>query len=143
MHKYGDLVIYVRNNVPVNALVIQSQQQADGEHLTVLYLDPALASPLLGGSQVDRATATAFVTPLVEGKTFGWKDIEATADAAQVKTLTHERDGARLRIEQLEGELAALKAKTPDPTASKKSKDSTGKSPAASSEAGDDKQKSA
>jgi hypothetical protein len=72
--KYGDRVTYVRNNVELNALVVQSNPQPDGEHLTVLYLDPAFDSPIIGGQNLQRAIATAFVVPLKPGLANGWKD---------------------------------------------------------------------
>ena len=76
MHKYGSVVLMVRGGETVNALVVQSVQQADGEHLTVVSLDPAKESPLLSGMNVDAAIRRDFVTPLTEGKTFGWKDVD-------------------------------------------------------------------
>jgi hypothetical protein len=74
-HAFGDVVLYQRGKDSVNALVVQSHTQADGEHMMVAYLDPAMASPLLSGTNVEKAIATAFVSPLTEGKTFGWKEL--------------------------------------------------------------------
>lgn len=76
MKEYGSTVVYVRNGEEINALVAQSSQQADGEHLTLVYLDPAFNSPLLGGSTLQRAMATAFVGPLQDGGVNGWKEVE-------------------------------------------------------------------
>lgn len=77
MKKYGDTVTYVRGGVSLNALVAQSSEQADGEHLTVLYLDPAFNSPIMAGASLARAVSTAFASPLKEGQVNGWKEIEA------------------------------------------------------------------
>jgi len=74
-HAFGDVVLYQRGKDSVNALVVQSHTQADGEHMMVAYLDPAMASPLLSGTNVEKAIATAFVSPLTERKTFGWKEL--------------------------------------------------------------------
>jgi hypothetical protein len=73
-HRFNDIVTLVRGNVETPALVVQSVQQPNGEHLTVVSLDPAKASPLLSGSNVDAAIRRDFVTPLTGGKTFGWKE---------------------------------------------------------------------
>lgn len=73
-HKYNDIVTLVRGEVETPALVVQSSQQADGEHLQVVSLDPAKASPLLSGQNVDAAIRKDYVTPLENGKTFGWKE---------------------------------------------------------------------
>lgn len=75
MHKYGDVVLYQLGNDTVKALVVQSNPQIDGEHLTVVYLDPKAASSSMSGMMVDKAIARAFAPPLTEGKTYGWKDI--------------------------------------------------------------------
>lgn len=74
-HKFGDVVVYQRGADAVNALVVQSVPQPVGEILTLLYLKPEASSPLLSGSNVEKAIATAFVSPLTEGKTFGWKEL--------------------------------------------------------------------
>lgn len=126
MHQYGDVVTMVRPDQKgglqkTNALVVQSQKVADGEHLTVVYLDPNQASASMAGAAVDKAITKAFVTPLTEGKQYGWEEPEAGPDLAsarevlaemdkQVATLTEQRDGARRRIEQLDAELAKAKA---------------------------------
>jgi hypothetical protein len=74
-HAFGDVVLYQRGKETVNALVVQTVSQPDGEHLTVVYLDPTMASPLLSGMNVEKAIATAFVTPLTGGKTYGWREL--------------------------------------------------------------------
>jgi hypothetical protein len=79
--KFGDVVEFVRNGVPVKALVVQSNIQKDGENLTVAYLDPAMASNSMAGILVDKAIAKAFVTPLTEGKSYGWRDLPEAAEA--------------------------------------------------------------
>lgn len=84
-HEFGDVVIYVKAGVETNALVVQSQQQPDGEHLQVVYLNPDLASSQLGLSQVEKAIVYVFATPLTEGKTYGWKDSDLAADLASMK----------------------------------------------------------
>ena len=76
-HKVGDVVTYQLGDIQVNALVVQSNPQPDGEHLVVAYLDPRLASNSMAGSLVDKAIAKAFAVPLSEGKTYGWKDLES------------------------------------------------------------------
>lgn len=73
--KYNDIVTLVNGKTEVPALVVQSVPQQDGEHLTVVYLDPSKESPLLSGMNVDAAIQRAFVTPLADGKTFGWKEL--------------------------------------------------------------------
>lgn len=73
-HRFNDIVTLVRAGVEVPALVVQSSAQTDGEHLTVVSLDPAKESPLLSGMNVDAAIRRDFVSPLTEGRTFGWKE---------------------------------------------------------------------
>jgi hypothetical protein len=75
MKKYGDVVVMVLGDQIANALVVQSVPQADGEHLVVFYLDPAHEATAMGGQSVDAAIKKDFVTPLTEGKKFGWKDL--------------------------------------------------------------------
>ena len=75
MKKYGQVVLLALNDVLVNALVVQSVEQADGEHLVVFYLDPAHEATAMGGQSVDAAIKKDFVTPLTDGKKFGWKDL--------------------------------------------------------------------
>jgi hypothetical protein len=83
--KFGDSVIFVRNGVEINALVVQSAQQADGEHLTLVYLDPIKNVGFLSGSQVQGSIATAFsVVPLVEGSKNGWQHF-STIDVPPVE----------------------------------------------------------
>jgi hypothetical protein len=66
----------------LNALVVQSVVQPGGmESLTLVYLDPAASSPLLSGMNVQKAIATAFVVPLTEGKTYGWKELPETNES--------------------------------------------------------------
>ena len=77
MHKFGDVVLY-QMGVPektVNALVVQSNPQPDGEHLVAVFLDPAVASSSMSGMLVDKAVARAFPVPLKEGVAYGWKDL--------------------------------------------------------------------
>lgn len=74
--KYGDVVQYQMGKVTVNALVIQSNPQPDGEHLVVLFLDPAVASNSMGGSLIDKAIAKAFPPPLSGDLAYGWKEVE-------------------------------------------------------------------
>ena len=123
MHKYGSVVLMVRGDAVVNALVVQAVQQADGEHLTVVSLDPDKASPLLSGMNVDAAIRRDFVTPLTEGKTFGWKELPepelpekapeseeqgpSEADYALAgRTIRNQQE----EIDDLEKELASVKA---------------------------------
>lgn len=74
-HRFGDVVLYQLGDTTVNALVVQSNPQPDGEHLVLLYLDPKLASNSMAGSLVDKAAAKAFATPLTQGKAYGWKEL--------------------------------------------------------------------
>jgi hypothetical protein len=73
--KFGDVVQYQRGKEAVNALVVQSNPQKDGEHLVVVYLDPAVASNSMAGAEVDKAIAKAFTPPLMGASTYGWKDL--------------------------------------------------------------------
>ena len=80
-HKYNDVVLFVRGKDTVPALVVQSNPQPDGEHLTVVFLDPAAESNSMSGMAVDKAIQRAFVSPLADGRTYGWKDLPAPAPA--------------------------------------------------------------
>lgn len=95
--QYGDKVIYVRNGVEINALVLVSTvqqvskpgvpndfQRENGlhvpatlvqeEHLSLSYLDPLFAKGALSSTDMDRAVARAIgIGPLQEGGTNGWK----------------------------------------------------------------------
>jgi hypothetical protein len=120
--KYGDVVEYVKGGEALNALVAQSNLQPDGEHLTVLYLDPAFSSPLISGANLQRAIATAFVTPLKDGGLNGWKPVEtltedqiltmqanfADAEAADERKTSEQRE----RADKLQAELNALTVPT-------------------------------
>ena len=75
MKKFGDVVVMALGDKIANALVVQSVQQIDGEHLVVFYLDPSHEATAMGGQSVDAAIKKSFVVPLSEGKTFGWKDL--------------------------------------------------------------------
>ena len=125
---FGSIVLLVRGLVTVNALVVQSVMQGTEEHLTLVSLDPAKASPFLSGMNVDAAIRRDFVTPLTEGKTFGWKDLpdpvlptggepsEGTSEAGPAdfnaalqqatRIINHQDD----KIDTLEKELASIKA---------------------------------
>jgi len=117
--QFSDVVSYVRNGVELNALVVQSSSQSDGEHLTLVYLDPAFASGLMGSSAVDSAVAKAFALPLqAEGKN-GWKEVTADAEVAslkeQLETANHEftalsltRDNLETKLETADREFKAL-----------------------------------
>jgi len=126
MKKYGQVVLLALNDVLVNALVVQSVEQADGEHLVVFYLDPAHEATAMGGQSVDAAIKKDFVTPLTDGKKFGWKDLpepmppqEPTSDEPspnlKAAAAIIEQQGLlikthREKIAELESELAAVKA---------------------------------
>lgn len=103
-HKYNDIVTLVRGEVETPALVVQSSQQADGEHLQVVSLDPAKASPLLSGQNVDAAIRKDYVTPLENGKTFGWKERPALPTGGEPSEETGEQKDLRLE----EGNVARL-----------------------------------
>ena len=75
---FGEVVKVVRGPVSVLALVAQSVVRNGEESLTVVYLDPSKASPLLSGQSVDNAIKKDFVVPLSEGKTFGWEELIRT-----------------------------------------------------------------
>ena len=106
---FGDVVTYVRNGVEVKALVFSSTMQqvtvpavandfqkrngltAPGtteleEHLSLLYLDPVFAKALLSGTEMDRSVARAIgAMPLKEGRTTGWKALEAEAGGPELE----------------------------------------------------------
>jgi hypothetical protein len=116
MKKFGDVVTYVKNGEPINALVAQSSQQPDGEHLTIVFLDPSLASLIMGGTAVDHATAKAFVVPLKEGSKNGWSESQP-ADIAKplisanaLKEILDEFEKAKDENSALQEKLAALEA---------------------------------
>jgi hypothetical protein len=125
MKKYGQVVLLALNDVLVNALVVQSVEQADGEHLVVFYLDPAHEATAMGGQSVDAAIKKDFVTPLTDGKKFGWKDLpepmppqEPTSDepspnlkaaAAIIEQQATLINTHRQKIADLEAELEGVK----------------------------------
>lgn len=104
MKQFGNVVTVVRPDgkggvQKINALVAQSAPGSDGEHLAVVYLDPAQSSPFLAGAAIDKAITKAFVTPIgveaPEGhgaKQYGWEELEGGANdeslTAQVAQLT-------------------------------------------------------
>lgn len=119
MKALNEVVTYVRNSVEVPALVLGTAVQPTGtfhevqegdvitkkadteEHLTLVYLDPALLSPVMSSTQAAKATATAIgIGPLKPGGTNGWKESSATFKVA----------GANARIKELDKEVADLKA---------------------------------
>ena len=112
--KFGEVVSFVRGPETVNALVVQSVDQPDGDHLTVVFLDPSKASPLLSGQNVDAAIQRAFVVPLTEGKAFGWKDVgpdgppppQPEDQAPGPNPLQAELDAAKQELEAVKAELA-------------------------------------
>ena len=74
-HAFNDSVVYVRNGNPIPAIVLKSQQSADGELLTLLYADPATGPGLLAqGTTRGIAQVQQAVAPFVAGNTFGWLD---------------------------------------------------------------------
>lgn len=139
MKKFGDVVIYVRGEESVAALVLQSRIIAEShpdklspgdvdepemvEHLTLKYLDPAYASTAMSGGDMDKAVATAFdAVPLTEGKTNGWKsvglalvDMDRIEGSPRGSEFSSAEEQARTsyakdkRIEELEKELADQK----------------------------------
>lgn len=123
MHSFGDAVIYVKDGTEINALVAQSQPAADGEHLTLIFLDPALSSPIMGGSQVAKAISTVFATPLKPGTSYGWKD------AAKPVAVPTAADIGAVAAEQKAKEEAAL-----DPSTASEAGAEPNPSPEASSE---------
>ena len=112
--KFGEVVSFVRGPETVNALVVQSVDQPDGDHLTVVFLDPSKASPLLSGQNVDAAIQRAFVVPLTEGKAFGWKDVgpdgppppQPEDEAPGPNPLQAELDATKQELEAVKAELA-------------------------------------
>jgi hypothetical protein len=115
MKKYGDVVVYLRNGVEINALVALAREMEGKEHLTLVYLDPAMQSSALTVNQLERGVAKAFdVVPLIEGALHGWKPVETDANAlaeweearkATVDTKEATDDLVK-RIAELEGDLA-------------------------------------
>ncbi len=99
--QYGDSVVYVRNGVAINALVLMSTMQAvkvqpaptdfereQGlfvpqktvleEHLSLAYLDPVFGKGAMSSTDMDRAKATAIgIGPLSENGTNGWREAQA------------------------------------------------------------------
>ena len=80
-HRFGDVVQYRAGKDTVNALVVQSNPQPDGEHLVLIYFDPAVASQSMAGSMIDKAITKVFAVPLVGTKTFGWRDLPTAGPA--------------------------------------------------------------
>lgn len=92
---HKDFVIFTRNGVDINALVVFSQDvitpatqfepATNVEHLTLVYLDPSAASSRPTGDQIRNSMKLEFsVPPLTEGKVNGWKDVVST-EVEQVK----------------------------------------------------------
>lgn len=82
--KQGDVIVYQRNGVAIQALVAFSRQvllpEGPTEHLTVVYLDPAAASAAPTGEQLRNSIKTqADVPPLVENAVNGWKEVNVAA----------------------------------------------------------------
>lgn len=88
MKQHRDFVTYVRNGVEINALVAfshdiytpatQEYPAHTTEHLTVVYLDPAMASVgIQTGEQLRGSIKIEFsVPPIAENKVNGWKEVE-------------------------------------------------------------------
>ncbi len=67
--QYGDVVTYVKDGKPLNAIVVKSS----GDILSLIYLDPTSESMTHQGN-LSRVVSTAIgVRPLSEGATFGWQ----------------------------------------------------------------------
>lgn len=108
--KFGDVVTLIRNGQPLNALVAQSQPQADGEHLTVLYLDPAFDSPIISGAALQRAVATFFAVPLKDGAVNGWKDVEVLSEQQILQMQANAADALAKDDAEWEKKVEALEA---------------------------------
>jgi hypothetical protein len=108
MKQFGDPVVLKRDQHTVNALVVQSTIQPDGEHLTVVYLDPTKKSPFLSGAAVDNAIKRDFVTPLAEGKVYGWRDPELGEDAkSAIEQLAQSQDDAEALRKEVDARVPA------------------------------------
>ena len=59
----------------MNALVVQSNPQPDGEHLEAVFWIRQSASSSMSGMLVDKAIARAFHALVKEGVAYGWKDL--------------------------------------------------------------------
>lgn len=105
--KYGDVVSLVRNSVPLNAIVVQSNVQPDGEHLTVVYLDPTFDSPIIGGSALQRAVSTAFAVPFKDGQVNGWKPVEVLTEEQILQMQMNFGDTQQKNDERWEKQLEA------------------------------------
>lgn len=110
MHSFGDAVKYQIGDKTVNALVVQSQPQADGENLTLVYLDPAAARPFMTGLQAQQAIKTAFAAPLADGRTYGWSELASIDDAAALHIAMEAAATLTDENEQLRAKLAAIEA---------------------------------
>lgn len=72
--KYGDTVVLVIGGTAQNALVLQSNQVGEEEHLVVAYLDPKHTdSPVMGGQQIRGAVLFQYgVAPAKDGQHIGY-----------------------------------------------------------------------
>jgi hypothetical protein len=110
MKKYGDTVLFKRGADTLNALVLQSIVQADGEHITLIYLDPTFDSPILGGSAAGRAVATAFTVPFKDGAAQGWIDAETISETGILQMQANFADAEAKDDSAWEKKIAALEA---------------------------------
>lgn len=86
MKNFGDKVVYVRNGETINAIVVQSTQEADGEHLVLIYADPAMRAVLI--QQMNKVVATAFgVSAFRDGQNCGWRESKDAGESQDYKQL--------------------------------------------------------
>lgn len=92
MKNHRDFVVYVRGGIAINALVAvsrdvvtpatQTEPAKAVEHLTLVYLSPDSARPIMSGDQLRNSVKFEFdVPPLVDGGVNGWKDVIAEVTA--------------------------------------------------------------
>jgi hypothetical protein len=69
--KYNDSVIYVKNGVPIQGIVLT----VNGDLLSILYADPESESLAFQGNLARIAQVARSVKPMVDGAMFGWESI--------------------------------------------------------------------
>ena len=111
-HRYNDQVVLVRGKLESPALVVQSVMYGTEEHLTLVSLDPEKASPLLSGMNVDAAIRRDFVTPLTNGKTYGWKEApEKSESMSQSEASSVLEQSTEIKVPVPEGDTNLLDPK--------------------------------
>jgi hypothetical protein len=106
MKSFGDSVVYVKNGKPVQAIVLKSQQGPDGETLAVLYADPDKGPQLVAqGTFRGIDLVASNVTPIAEGKAFGWKELGDDETLAAMNAAIDGNDTAVAELRKVAAEL--------------------------------------